>query len=389
MPNGGATFYARWFASRGVAGNSSNWEYQDDLKMIVVSGSGVTYDYELGGTYGLPPWRMLDVRSAVYEEGITGIGKNAFSRNNDVNSISLPSTLKSIGDFAFSSTSIDFVILPDDLQNIGAGSFINTPISSITLPPALTTIGPRAFQDTLLDAIELPANVEYIGSSAFYGTSIVSLVIPESVRTIENSAFSIMSLTSLTIKEGLEYMGANAFSNTSLTSVILPNSLKSIGPGAFSSCKLLKTFSSGDGIDLVPSNLFYGCISLESIDFGSGVKAMDQSVFMGCKALRTVVIPANMSHFVTEWNYSATPFSGSEVENIFVHQENRYYESVDGVLFSSGLNELITYPPGKKAETYSMPADVYGIGDFAFWENKYIKNVILSDTVLSIGKSSL
>jgi hypothetical protein len=120
----------------------------------------------------------------------------------------------------------------------------NIYIKSVTLPSTLTTIGNYAFfycRD-LTGSLTIPDSVTTIGDSAFSSCSGLTgpLTIPDSVTTIGDSAFrGCNGLTgSLTIPDSVTTIGNNAFSNCSgLTgSLTIGNSVTTIGDSAFSNC---------------------------------------------------------------------------------------------------------------------------------------------------------
>ena len=114
--------------------------------------------------------------------------------------------------------------------------------ANVTIPEGVTSIGEAAFSGSSLTSITIPSSVTSIGSGAFAGcTSLTSVTIPSSVTSIGNNAFiNCTSLTSVTIQSGVTSIGNNAFLNcTSLTSITIPSSVTSIGQMAFASCRSL------------------------------------------------------------------------------------------------------------------------------------------------------
>lgn len=45
---------------------------------------------------------------------------------------------------------------------------------------------------------------------------------------------------------------------------------------------------------------------------------------------------------------------------------NQYFTSIDGVLFSKDLTQIICYPQAKNSNQYTIPDSVTHIGDYAF-----------------------
>ena len=101
---------------------------------------------------------------------ITGIYASAFENCDDLTSVTIPNSVKSIGDNAFSSC---------------------TGLTSITIPNSVTSIGNNAFDYCKnLTPVTIPNSVTTIGDYAFWVCeSLKSITIPNSVTSIERYAF--------------------------------------------------------------------------------------------------------------------------------------------------------------------------------------------------------
>ena len=111
------------------------------------------------------------LRSAVLPEGLTALGEQVFMDAYKLTSVTLPSTLRTIG----------------------SGAFSNTGLEEITLPEGLTAIGGNAFRNAPLQEIALPESLEEIGASAFYGCGIGSVALGKNLLTVGEYAFSYCS----------------------------------------------------------------------------------------------------------------------------------------------------------------------------------------------------
>lgn len=90
---------------------------------------------------------------------------------------------------------------------------------SVSLPSTLVSIGNGAFLDFSC-AVELPSGLKTIGNSAFQKYKGTSLIIPDSVASIGSAAFGSSALETVTIGSGVTSIGSNVFANNSnLTSV--------------------------------------------------------------------------------------------------------------------------------------------------------------------------
>ena len=143
-------------------------------------------------------------------------------------------------------SSLTSLTLPSSLQSIGDSAFYGcNSLTSLTLPSSLQSIGDFAFRDCeSLTSLTLPSSLQSIGNSVFYGCeSLTSLTLPSSLQSIGKEAFGCCrSLTSLTLPSSLQSIGEEAFYGcNSLTSLTLPSSLQSIGQKAFDYCNSLST----------------------------------------------------------------------------------------------------------------------------------------------------
>lgn len=190
------------------------WDFETET--MVVKGSGAMYDL----TYNESIYRISgrqnqsDIQSLVIEEGITNIGSWVFN-NLHIKSVTLPSTLKEIGDNAFASCAyIENINFPDNIKYIGENAFTCCQgITNIKLPANLVAIKANAFgYCEYLEGIEIPSGCTSIGEKAFEGChSMKTLSIPKSVNAIYNDAFKgCTALESITVEEGNNfYTGEN------------------------------------------------------------------------------------------------------------------------------------------------------------------------------------
>ncbi len=149
------------------------------------------------------------------------------------------------------------VVLPNAFDGgkyeIYTYAFANTGVQSITIPSSVTAIGNYAFFRAVgLTEIVIPGTVSSIGSYAFAeATNLKSVTVGAGVTDIGAFAFfGCSSLQSLNLDEGLLRIGSAAFFNCSnLTAVSIPSSVNQIGSFAFSACTDLKTIVFNDAKD--------------------------------------------------------------------------------------------------------------------------------------------
>ena len=278
------------------------------LTVSKTSGNGAMADYT--GPNG-QPWKdsRNDITSIVVSEGVIHVGNYAFRQCVNAASVSLPSTLTSIGSNAFyrcNNAGFTSVAIPDNVETIGSSAFSNcTGLETASIGSGVTSIGQNAFyncssltafsvadgntayssdggvlfnQDktTLVQypagksgsSYDIPASVTSIGNNAFdYCTGLTSVTIPDNVTTIGEYAFrNCSSMATLTIGSGVTSIGGSAFYGcTGLTSVTIPASVTSIGQNAFRNCSNLATLTVKAASCTLGSNAFKDCGSLTAI----------------------------------------------------------------------------------------------------------------------------
>ena len=249
-------------------------------------------------------------------EGIVEIKRYAFSGATAFTSITLPTTLTTLGANTFSEsglTSITYtsdeifskaaqvskcvnlteVILAEGITTIYQAAFDGcTSLTSITLPSTLTSIGKSAFKGTGLTSISIPGNVA-IGESAFQNcASLASVTLGEGLTTLPEYAFDgCTALTQITLPESLTTLESYVFQNTGLTTITVPASVTSIPSYAFNGCTALTSITLKEGLTAIANNTFVGT-KLTNVTIPSTVTSIGSYAFSGVSTLTNINVPA-------------------------------------------------------------------------------------------------
>ena len=203
-------------------------------------------------------------------------------------------------------------------------------LTSITLPSSLTSIGERAFQGCSgLETLEYKGTIEQWLSIDFdsgwmnddshtfhtfivNGGELTNLVVPEGVTRIGSSAFAGCSgLTEVDLSQctSLTSIGDSAFRNCSgLTSITLLSSLTSIGDFAFWNCSGLLTevdLSQCTSLISIGVDAFWNCSGLTEVDLSqcTSLISIGDSAFSSCNGLTSITLPSSLTS-IGEWAFS-------------------------------------------------------------------------------------
>ena len=276
----------------------------------------------------------------------------AFSGCENITSLTLPATMTTIPNQAFSGYLGGNIIIPEGVTTISMQAFYNCAnITSITLPSTITSIGDYAFQGcTSLTSIVIPEGVTSIGNYMFQGcTSLESITIPSSVTSIGNYAFQeCASLTSITFPDVLTSIGNHAFENTGLTSVTIGSGVRvgSFNDGTYSTdgyvfagCTNLTTVVY-NASSISSKHMFDGCTNLTSITFGSPLTQIDGYAFYGCSKLTSFTFAEGLK------NIGAYAFSGTGLTTVTLPES--LTKLCDGAFMNCTALTSVTLPSGLK-----------------------------------------
>lgn len=194
-------------------------------------------------------FNQISVTSLSFPSSLETIGRCAFNDCSSLTSVSWPNDSKLTTLTGFSGcTSLpvsvynEGVSLPN-VSAIGDAAFTNCGFESVTIPSNIREIGYYAFStdsyeyENKLKELTIMAGVETIGESAFAGCPITgTLNIPETVREIKYAAFAGTKITGLNIADGVETIGEWAFNDCvelEGSTIVVPESVALVGCEAF------------------------------------------------------------------------------------------------------------------------------------------------------------
>ena len=173
---------------------------------------------------------------------------NTLSRNDIINwsantdaSITVYDCVTSLGDATFSGfTELKSVDLSQ--SSISAISFECfaqcSGLTSVTIPDSVTSISNLAFSGYPLSTIDIPSGVTHIGNGAFENSKLTGFTFPSGVTTIGNNVLAFChELEEVTIPEGVTTISSDAFCySEKLRTIEFPSTVTYFGLTSLSNC---------------------------------------------------------------------------------------------------------------------------------------------------------
>ena len=350
-----------------VAAENTVYSSVDD---VLLSKDGKTLIFCPGGKSG----------SYTVPDGVTSIGKEAFSTATKLTEIVLPDSVTTIGPFAFHC-------------NDYANNYLNSSLESVTLGKGVATVGDYAFAAcSNLESVFFTGSVPAIGENIFSDIPALTAYYPEGDATWTAEKRQNYGAETVTWVEKEKTMVANGNCGTNLTWTLYDNGeLEISGSGLmadYRSAIFVPWFEYRESIQKVTieenvlsvgNRAFSGCVNLSTVDFANSVQRVGDQAFSSCVNLKQLVLPESMTEL------GSMAFSGcSNMECILIDHDNLYYSSSDGVVFNKDQSKLVQYPTAKMGD-YSVPSTVTVIDNQAFAFCNGLTGIKISANVEKIG----
>ena len=400
----------------GTCGPNLKWHLTDD-GVLTITGEGKMYDYSHSR-----PWGYSDIKRIIIGDGVTTIGRSAFSGCSSLTSVNIPNSVTTIGGEAFSGcSSLTSVTIPNSVTTIGSSAFTNNNAKIIWL-----TNTPPARYWNVEGGIHYVANDLYTGlsnkkvypylSSIFEVDGIKYVPVSPSERTCDaidcaytgepyevkiNKKVNYKGID-MTVREINPYtaykcanikkayidingsIGDNAFSGcTNLSSVDIAK-VNNVGNDAFSYCANLVSVDIKAGNNIGES-AFSKCSSLKTLSLDNKVKSLGQYAFCGCSNLKQFIIPDS----VTILDYDLLR-DCSSLKSIRIHKDiKEIYAAFSGCTNLSTLiiedrNTSLKLGSNNTAITRSISSPLFGDCKL---DSVYIGGKIVYETSSDYGYS--
>lgn len=296
-----------------------------------------------GYSYSFSEDNPLILPSKVQYEGkeyiVTGLGYQAFYNNTELKAITLPDTLKKIGNYALSGTGIISIHIPDSVTEILPQAFsFSLNLNSVRLPEKLEHLQNNVFRGCeRLQHIKIPDNVTFINNDTFADCiTLETVILPKSLDTMGSSFYGCEQLRYIYIPENARHIDwGNCFPKANLETieiseknpyfksvdgmvltkdgkalvyvpvmketVTVPDGVVTIGardlPSVFSNAfrgNNLKVVHLPESVEIIEDNAFDRCENLDTINLPDSIHKIGFSAFYNCKSLNIDRLPSGL-----------------------------------------------------------------------------------------------
>ncbi|MBO5356672.1 MAG: leucine-rich repeat protein [Clostridia bacterium] len=252
----------------------------------------------------------------------------------------------------------------------------------MTLPETIKYIGESAFLATSLASINLPKNITEIHESTFAGTDLYYIELGENIKKIDDYAFESSDLNELPNLENVEEIGYEAFARTALVEIVYPANVPTIEESVFRGCEQLEEVYVESFCSNLPWGTFNDCVNLKRAYISEYLYLYDDA-FDGCPNLVLHIYDDTDSYYdpIIETPYYFVSYLEEEAPIIEL-DGMRYF------IFNDEAILMYCYEPYWYME---IPETVEGytvtkINSYAFVNITEVYDLILPNTIQHFGK---
>ena len=216
-------------AFSGECGDDVTWTLEAGVLTIVGSGSIRNYSEIMAA-----PWAQYadQIFTVVVKQGVQAVGAFAFYGMKELRSVTLPNSVKTVGNCAFFGCKNLTVVNMLGVSKIGNSAFEQcTALKAIRLPNTLQTIGEEAFyRCESLISITIPVSVTQMGGAAFaYCHSLRTAVVLANMTELPYWTFyGCYELENVQLSTKFENLGEKSFKGTQVDKPVYSNTAPEI-----------------------------------------------------------------------------------------------------------------------------------------------------------------
>lgn len=354
--------------------------------------------------------KCKNLTSITIPESVAVIGQRAFYQCVGIQSIIIPGSIVSIGYEAFPESglkevyfdaencnqcsfpsSVEKVIIGDNVKSIPANAFRGLQISDITIPSAVSAIGENAFSgcENLKTVYYNAENCTVFGRYdedwgvfLVFPKTIENVIFGDNVRNIPQYAFVACEVSSISLPSSVRTIGAYAFNGCEkLTEVITPSikdwlniSFEDASANPTSITKKLTCDGSEvrrlvvpEGVNRINAHAFVNCESIVTVSLPSGIESVGEYAFDGCAALQRFNFQALEDFLGVNYDTENAKFPTGNDGKIYINSEAFDTSNIGELEWPSSLKHIPAYAfYGYGITGITVPADLESIGEAAF-----------------------
>ena len=293
------------------------------------------------------------------------------------------------------------LVIPEGTTTIADFTFeYFTQLTSITIPSSVTSIEQYAFYAcrslaTVINHSSLSLTMGEIanGYVARYAKQIISneadshiVVSNDFVKYVDGGDVYLLNYlgreTSITIPSDVTVIGSGSlYSSTQLLYVEVGNNVHTLQDSSFTGMRHLKKVTLGNSVTTIGKKAFYGCYAMYTITLPASVTSVGESAFERCDllfeavnltsikvaTLRNSGLYDSCSHVITD---------PSESKLVIDSNGNVLYQYGSSIVYVTNRNFL---------ENVVIPTNVTSIANFAFEADTYVKSIVMPNSVVTLG----
>lgn len=278
-------------------------------------------DWWMNGQQNL--WETLvipeNLMYAEEEYKVVGVQCYAFYKTTAVRKISLPESIRTIGDYAFAwCTYLEEINIPIDVTEIGTHAFeLCVKIEKFDIPNKVVSIGSFAFSDCSgLKEVIIPASCNKIGDEAFtWCTSLSKIIIEDGINTlnlgrsynlgiqyegggtytqaVERGMFADSQIDTLYVGRNIYFPNSGRSPFGCMRNIGYDNSGNAILKAEGQSFDLLQF---GDLVTEIPNGIFAGAIIKNKIELPKNIQIIGDYAFNAAIEQIKIDLPASLEY---------------------------------------------------------------------------------------------
>ncbi len=255
------------------------------------------------------------------------------------------------------------------VTKVGEYSFCGEPITSVTIPSTVHSIGESAFSGCKeLVEVSIADGVKSIGNKAFDNCINLKCVdMGENVAELGHSIFNrCVSLCDISLSDSIEIISGSCFAYCrSITEIELPNNLTAISSNAFKECRSLTRITVPEKVTSIEDKAFELCTNLSEVCNNSQLQ---------------LKITTQDHGSITQWAQILTNADGSQQSGFY--KGFKYFDTDDGLFRFSKVDggEYILEAYLGTDGNVVLPTDINGQKYTEIEElGGYVKSIVLPE----------